>query len=630
MKKLFTILAVFPLLVSCHFLEENPTTSLSDDVAYSSEGTLEAQIFGIIARFNGDAMITGNMNEFLMDCSGLIHWADIPSNLTDALQRWTCSFSFTQYTTHPYNYNSFSGFYSVIDRANRLLEHLPDSPVDEGFKKEIEGEARFYRALAYYYLVRGWGDIPLRKRSVATYEEANAPRVPFWEVYAFIVEDLQFAFQNMREYGQSSTAAGRPCRWAAESLLSQVYLTIGTLTKHSNDNFWNPAERTPDFSPIFEGITETSTMRDVSKKAFQEAYAAAQDVIDNGPYVLASKYQDLFRWTNPEDWTLKERIMVLTNSPESGTSASNYTAIRSLPKFPEGTQNYTAVNNNYGRWRPTRFVYQKWCETHGGTKGSATTNREIYEYCGDPRFDVTIWHHRYVNQSTNTMMSLYPSADRVFSRIYNRDMEAFFKKYLDPTYDANSGRADFYLMRYAELYLIAAEAAANLSVSPGDSWWNRAFARIETIHARARHSVADGQPDAEYPKWENGRFMADPDPNESLINAIFWERVFELYAEGHEFWDTHRMGATWLSENIAVPIVEFLLLPEQQYDNISATVPGTNSYCIRHYGSNTPPQITSPSDLRGSLLIEFPQQEYVNNHAISQEDAANDYPTVKP
>ena len=263
-------------------------------------------------------------------------------------------------------------------------------------------------------------------------------------------------------------------------------------------------------------------------------------------------------------------------------------------------------------------------------KGDAATNKEIYVSCPDPRVDVTIWHHGYTRQDTGEFLELYPSAGRVFNRIYNKDMETFFKKYLDPTYDANSGRSDFYLMRFAEVYLIAAEAAANLSGGAGDANWQKAMGYVETVHARARRSVADGQSEAEYPKWEADRFQADADPHQALINGIFWERIFELYGEGHEYWDTHRMGATWLAENIAKPIVDFLLLPEQQYDNINMSDPNDRNYCLRHYGSNTPPYRTAPADLRGSLLLEFPQEEIVSNHGISQEDAINDFLTVLP
>jgi hypothetical protein len=629
MKKIFSIITACTLAISCGFLEENPTTQLGDEVAYGSEGALEAQTYGIIRAFNGSYMITGNMLEGLQSCSGLIHWGCAPSFLSDAEQRWTCSFSFTQYERNPFNYESYTGFYKVISKANQLIEHLPGSPVDEGLKKAFEAEARFYRALAHYYLVRAWGDVPLRRKTVTDYADASAPRAPFWEVYAFIVEDLKFAFEHMPK--TASTAAGRPSNYAAQALLSQVYLTIGTLTRNSEDNFWDSEKRTPDFSLIFKELSKDSPMEDVSKKAFGAALEAAEDVINNGPYMLAPKYGDLFRWTEPQDWTLPERIFVITNTPESSSSASNYTALRSLPKFPEGTQNFTSKNSNYGRWRPTRFVYQKWCETYGGVMGAGANNKNVYEYCGDPRFDITLWHHRYIIQENGGKFEYtYPDDTRVFYKVNNKDTEPFFKKYLDPTYDANSGRADFYLLRFAEVYLIAAEAAANLSQQPGDNNWLKAFDHIETIHARARKSVPDGEPESDWPKWEEGRFLSDADPTESLINAIFWERVYELYGEGHEFYDTHRMGATWLAENIAKPIVDFLLLPEQQIDSYSAAAPGTASYCMALYGSNTPPQLTNANDLRGSLLLEFPQKEVASNHAITLEDAANDFPTIRP
>ena len=180
------------------------------------------------------------------------------------------------------------------------------------------------------------------------------------------------------------------------------------------------------------------------------------------------------------------------------------------------------------------------------------------------------------------------------------------------------------------MYLIAAEAAANLSTGAGDANWQKAMEYVETVHARARHSVPDGEPDAEFPKWESNRFQDAADPHQALINGIFWERIFELYAEGHEYWDTHRMGATWLAENIAQPIVDFLLLPEQQYDRYDRAAPNDRNFCLRHYGSNTPPYRTAPADLRGSLILEFPQQEIVSNHGISQEDATNDFLTVHP
>ena len=120
MKKFITLLSAFALLTSCHFLDEKPTTSLGDEDAYGSTGALEAQIYGILTKFQGDAMITGCMHEYLQDCSGLIHWGDAPTFLTDPQQRWTCSFAFTQYAYHPYNYNAPAGASAFFFGGRRL------------------------------------------------------------------------------------------------------------------------------------------------------------------------------------------------------------------------------------------------------------------------------------------------------------------------------------------------------------------------------------------------------------------------------------------------------------------------------------------------------------------------------
>ena len=51
---------------------------------------------------------------------------------------------------------------------------------------------------------------------------------------------------------------------------------------------------------------------------------------------------------------------------------------------------------------------------------------------------------------------------------------------------------------------------------------------------------------------------------DQLLTAIFWERCFEMPFEHHEYFDTHRMGARWIVENISKPKNDFLYLKEQE------------------------------------------------------------------
>ena len=624
--RLSSFIAAASLAAACNFLDPNPKTDLYGKAPYDSEASLEAGIYGVLRGFTGDAMITGNMQEFLMDCSGLVHWGYASSTpFQDANEKWTCALNFTQYSLHTYNIGQYNGFYLAVRRANTMLQELPDCPVDEVFKSKVEGECKFYRALAYFYLVRMYGDVPLILTNAENLEQANHVRTAFWEVYAQIVKDLKDAEQTMRsfdEVGQiSGHAAGRPCNWAATALLSNVYLTIGSLLKHPDDNFWDPDKREaeygvrqPDFGEAL-GLDDASNLAAAADTAFAKALDCADRVIEQGPYLLEPDFRKLFSWSEPSDYLSRERIFVITNNNQ--VSAGNYTAIRSLPQYPGGTQNYTSQNSNYGRFRPTRYMFQRWCADNGGVNGPVTHNRNIFIRCADPRFDATFIYYEYVRQLNGNLETrpIYPNTESSILGV-SRETGSYFRKYLSPDYDANAGSADFYLMRLAELYFISAEAAGNLCTGKGDEYWNKALDRVETVHARARHSVDAGQPDAAFPKWDAGRFDNAADPVDSLLTDIFWDKMYELYGEGHEYWDTHRMGATWLAQKIATPLNRFLRLHEQQHTTNVGSDDRTRGYCAIQYGDRDFQYITDPQTLRKSLLLGFPDREKIYNQDI--------------
>ena len=88
-----------------------------------------------------------------------------------------------------------------------------------------------------------------------------------------------------------------------------------------------------------------------------------------------------------------------------------------------------------------------------------------------------------------------------------------------------------------------------------------------------------------------------------------------MSGEGHEFFDTHRRGAEYLRDEIAMPINAFLAEPEQAQDM-------TNGYFARGFLN-----VTYPVDLqqiRKGLLCALPNLEIRYNKAITEADQ-NDY-----
>lgn len=614
MKNIFKAIAVILLTAgvnSCSFLDENMNTNYSTEDIFGSEASLETYMYGCYSQYARCGFLGGAMMEWLTPGSAIVHWGGVNGRLTDAQKRWVDLLSLAQFSKNPYNYSFFSNLYKTIYKCNLLLENLPGSPVDQEYKTQIEAEARFIRAHAYFHLVRRWGDVPIHTKAPHTLDQVYGKRERFWKVYALVMEDLDFAEAHMRDYDQQykivSLGSGRVCRHAATAVKSLVYLTIGTLLEHSDvgDNFWVCPN-----SEVFAGFEEMGIKG--AKDAFEKALACAKEVMPETsttgtPYRLANSFADLFRWENTEDFQLRERIFVIPNTSEVGASQL---AMWSLPWQYMGSEKST----NYGRIRPSRLLFQKWCEAYGGVLGEGKT-ANIYITCGDPRMDISLIYGTYQKTDVTTE-TCYPHEKGLYCFNTNERPMPFFKKYYDPKYDATSGYADLYVMRLAEVYLIAAEACANLCATPGDAMGQESISYVNILLERARRSTADGSISPEPAAWSADNIETRDD----LIDKIFWERSFEMTGEEHEYFDTHRMGAKWFAEHVTIPQNAFLYRLEQE-DYDGGNTPGHRS---QFYGSPTHGAgnifPATQADVRKGLICAFPNDELVYNTALTLED----------
>lgn len=131
---------------------------------------------------------------------------------------------FESYTVVPTNQaitNYWSVNYNVVFRANRVLENLEVVPAGS-LRNQLEGEAKFTRALAHYNLVNAYGDVPILDKTIDFEERDYFVRKPVDEVLAFIVSDLEdaAAFVPTKEF----MTFGRATQGAAKALLAKVYL----------------------------------------------------------------------------------------------------------------------------------------------------------------------------------------------------------------------------------------------------------------------------------------------------------------------------------------------------------------------------------------------------------------------
>lgn len=126
--------------------------------------------------------------------------------------------------------NLWNSLYNTIYGTNALIEGIEASTsakLQEKTRKELTGEARFLRAICYFYLVNSFGDVPL-VLTVDFNKTRQLPKAPKEKVYKQIIDDLLFAQSVLpADFSAGNEERIIPNTWAATALLARVYLYTG-------------------------------------------------------------------------------------------------------------------------------------------------------------------------------------------------------------------------------------------------------------------------------------------------------------------------------------------------------------------------------------------------------------------
>jgi hypothetical protein len=204
----------------------------------------------------------------------------------------------------------WSNAYTVITRSNVVLEKVPEIVMNDASKGRILGEAKFLRALFYFYLVRWYGDVPL----VRTREEQLAPgaRAPKAEVYAQIIKDAEEA-EAALPATRIAAERGRATKGSAQALQAELYLWRSS---RENSNEWAKA-------------------RDAAKK-----------IIDSGVYRLEPNYLNAFL---PGTQNRTEEVFAAQSS--SATGGSSIGIVQWV--YPRALDSNGA--GGFGTWQPLQW-----------------------------------------------------------------------------------------------------------------------------------------------------------------------------------------------------------------------------------------------------------------------------------
>ncbi len=208
------------LLLSCQ-LEEQPYSFLKPEQFYQSASDAEAALTTV---YTGVTNLYGRVGYQLPDYS-----ADqgFPRAVVGREQFTVFSYDATNDLVAQY----WSTCYQGIDRANQVLQNVPNITMDAVRKRQILAEAAFLRAIFHFHLVKSFGDVPIKQKTVADLTDIvtlEQGKNTAQDVYAFILNDLATA---ERDLPATPRERGRATSGAATALLAKVNLYAGDWVK---------------------------------------------------------------------------------------------------------------------------------------------------------------------------------------------------------------------------------------------------------------------------------------------------------------------------------------------------------------------------------------------------------------
>ncbi|MCQ2115526.1 MAG: RagB/SusD family nutrient uptake outer membrane protein [Bacteroidales bacterium] len=187
--------------------------------------------------------------------------------------------------------NMSYSLWSVNAHCNTVIKNiLASEGPSQAAKNKAIGECLTLKSLAYFFLVRSFGEVPIihdNSDLLGTGEYNNVKKVTKANVYEYIIMNLEKAMELLPKDPQIGVY-NRVDYYAAEALLAKVYLTKAGLGGSLN------------------------------AEDLKNAADCAKDVIDNSGRRLTPKYSDIFR-LDPKVFNQTGENLISWNWTVSGT-----------------------------------------------------------------------------------------------------------------------------------------------------------------------------------------------------------------------------------------------------------------------------------------------------------------------
>jgi hypothetical protein len=412
---------------------------------------------------------------------------------------------------------STSWDYSGIRNCNILLQKAKEYSGDGDISQYI-GEANFFRAFAYFGLLKTFGGVPVVTSVLdVNSNEMYAPRNSRYEVVKQILTDLDVAISKLpSEQSITGGDKGRVSKWAAEAFKAQVLLYEATWEKYVG--------QTPDGDGTAAGTGTAGYDPSNVNKYLADVVSLTNDVMTNGGYSLWN-YNSNALMTNASSW-------YLFNLEDPGSNPGGYDKSTNKEFILYQVYDYTYKQSGKNiSWTSTQlYPSRKFVDLAVCKDGLPPEKSPLfggYHKAGD----------EFKNRDLRLINCLYgPNTAPISVKLdfgslgfsgYNNSKYTVYKAGTPPNGRRadNTESANYPIIRLAEVYLMYAEALVELNGSLTDAQLNASINKL-----RDRAGVAH---------LTNALVSAN---GLNMKTEIRRERAVELYREGKRFDDLKRWG----------------------------------------------------------------------------------------
>ena len=531
------------------FLDIEPETTLTGKNFYKSPDDIRSALYSTYSSLRDNGLYSASIYLF----------GDVRSDVAFPNQTnyYANTFrheieKFTISANNSGNQNYWAHHYKGIIRANTVIEKGKELFGNDETVQKYIAEAEVLRALFYFNLVRAYGGVPIIMDIPQEYTDSRGHlRASTEEVYIRILTDLTTAIESNNLYRSTNsgekTPTGRVNKYAAEALLGKVLLSMPndiTEAAYPNVEAWKDISANPNITVFYPETTTTQ---------YEAAKYYLEDVINNGGYELYPNFSELFKPTNKHSSESIWEVEYKTGQAE-GLGSPFYTLFSPASYAPRNKANSNGYipspisNQGNGACAPTGYfmdMAKKWDSMYPDYQYEVRkfddviyTDTRISN--GNIKLDTDGVSYLPVNENKDyTQNVAYPydpytgTSFRTSVKGFSADDQWMCGKYMGSSeYKVNDSDDNWYILRFADVLLLLAEAEAHIS----DGVLSQSVLNNTINLVRERAGIvpylASGDSNKEWVL----------DTPEKVYQAIYDERTLELAFEGHRWFDLVRSG----------------------------------------------------------------------------------------